>query len=203
MTQNILICPILPDWGWEKHGLAPLTSQPGPGTSSASLDNISLLLGKQGYTAMRHRHFYLSLEAFLYLFVAGLFHQWSKCLGAKPHGTTKLPQWFSVKGDVSPHTLFLLTAALSTQKHSQGLHHSLQDQPFLPNECWDQCTEAEEDIQQYHTATSAPSVTAQHLKKGSTVLLTLQNSSLLYEAITIEQYILIFPNRAPEKLPGV
>lgn len=46
VIQNILMRPILPDCGWEKHGLAPLTSQPGLGTISASLD-LSLLLGKQ------------------------------------------------------------------------------------------------------------------------------------------------------------
>lgn len=87
-----------------------------------------------------------------------------------------------------PLTLCFLTAALSTQNHSQGHHHALHGHPFLPNEHWDWCTEAEEDNQQHRAATSAPSMTAQSLSKGSTILLTLQNSSPPYEVITIEQY---------------
>lgn len=84
------------------------------------------------------------------------------------------------------HSVF--SQQLCLPKITQGHHHALHGHPFLPNEHWDWCTEAEEDIQQHRAATSAPSMTAQSLSKGSTILLTLQNSSPPYEVITIEQY---------------
>lgn len=50
VIQNFLMFPISPHWSWEKHGYVPFTSKTGPGTSSATLDKISRLLGKLGAT---------------------------------------------------------------------------------------------------------------------------------------------------------
>lgn len=65
VIQNFLMFPFSPDWGWEKRGHAPLTSEPGPGTSSVTLDNISHLLGKQGHTARRQAFLLVSASFFV------------------------------------------------------------------------------------------------------------------------------------------
>lgn len=75
--------------------------------------------------------------------------------------------------------------------HSSSVHPKAipgpSPHPFLPNEHWDQNWGRGQDIQ-HHAATSAPSVTAQSLNKGSSRLPTLQNSSPPHAVITIEQY---------------
>lgn len=168
---------------------------PSLGTSSASLDSTGHHLGNQG----QGMH---SNETQAFLLVSARFFVFVCCwvvssVARVSWGSLMVQQNYlsgSLWREAFPLTLFF--SHLSTQKHSQGLHHTLHDQPFLPNEHWDQCTEAEEDIQQHHDATSAPSMIAQSLNKRiiinnslnieSTMLLTLQNSSPPYEVITIK-----------------
>lgn len=197
MIQNFLMSPILPHWSWENPGHVPLTSKPGPGTSSATLDNISHLLGKLGATQQWETGTSTCFsKLFCTCLLLGCFHNGKTVSNTKSHSTTKLPQGFSVKGEVPPHTLLFLTAAPSIQKHSQSLCHTLHDHPLLSNEHWDQRTEAEDRTSssivlphQIHPLQPNP------LIRGSSRLLTLQNH------LTVLVYS-DFPNRDPKKLPG-
>lgn len=167
--------PISPDWCWEKHGNAPLTSKPVPGNSSASLDNTSHLLEKQGEGLQSHetQAFLLVSASFFVAVCCWVVFTVARVSWGKVPWYNKITSVVLCEGRRFPHTLFFPHSSSVYPKALPGPPPHPAWSPSLPNEHWDQCTEAEEDIQQHCAATSAPSMTAQSLSQGSTMLLTL------------------------------